>query len=80
MADHTRQYSHTDLAIAITGIAGPDGGSVEKPVGTVWIAWSGNHCNTIVQHYVFTGDRQAIRLASMIKALEVLLTLISGSR
>ena len=76
MADNARQHSHTDIAIAITGVAGPDGGSAEKPVGTVWIAWSGKNFNSIAQRYVFTGDRQAVRLASMIKALEVLLTLI----
>lgn len=73
MAEGALRKSAANVSIAITGIAGPDGGSTEKPVGTVWIAWSGKNFNTITQHYVFTGDRQAIRLAAMIQALEGLL-------
>lgn len=76
MAENTLRLSHTHFSIAITGIAGPDGGSPEKPVGTVWIAWSGKHFNTVAQRYVFNGDRQDVRLASMAKALEELLRLI----
>lgn len=76
MAEGIKHHSHADVGIAITGIAGPDGGTPEKPIGTVWLAFSGKHFKTEAQHYVFTGDRQAIRLASMAKALEQLLTLI----
>jgi nicotinamide-nucleotide amidase len=70
MAEGALRHSAADLSIAITGIAGPDGGSIEKPVGTVWIAWAGKNFNTIAQLYVFTGDRQAIRIAAMVQALE----------
>ena len=73
MANGILQKSFADLGIAITGIAGPDGGTAEKPLGTVWIAISGKHFKTEAKHYVFTGDRQAVRLASIAKAMEMLL-------
>lgn len=76
MAEGALQNSQADLSIAITGIAGPDGGSSEKPVGTVWIGWAGLHFPTITKMEVFTGDRQEVRLKSIAKALEVLLTLL----
>jgi len=78
MAEGIKRYSRADIGIAITGIAGPDGGSPEKPVGTVWIAYGGKHFKTIAQHYVFMGDRQAVRLASIAKAMEELLVLIKN--
>jgi nicotinamide-nucleotide amidase len=73
MADGIKHHSHADIGIAITGIAGPDGGTTEKPVGTVWLAFSGKHFKTEAQLYVFTGDRQAVRLAAIAKALEQLI-------
>jgi nicotinamide-nucleotide amidase len=76
MADGILRHSKADLGIAITGIAGPDGGSPEKPVGTVWLAFSGKNFNTIAECHVFKGDRQAVRLAAIAKALEELLRLI----
>lgn len=76
MAKGALAFSSADLSIAITGIAGPEGGTTQKPIGTVWIAWSGNNFNIVTQLYVFTGDRQAIRLAAMVKALEGLLNMI----
>jgi len=79
MAEGIKQKSHADMGIAITGIAGPDGGSSTKPVGTVWLAFSGKHFNTIAQHYVFNGDRQAVRLACMAKALEQLLIIVKNT-
>jgi nicotinamide-nucleotide amidase len=76
MAKGILQNSPADIGIAITGIAGPDGGTVEKPVGTVWIGVSGKHFKTHAECHVFTGDRQAVRLASIVKALELLLSLM----
>src|SRR5579885_2358946 len=76
MAEGALRNSGTDLGIAITGIAGPDGGSTEKPVGTVWIAWSRRNQETITELNLFSGDRQAIRLAAMATALERLLELV----
>jgi nicotinamide-nucleotide amidase len=55
--------------VAVTGIAGPDGGSVDKPVGTVWFAWAGpGHLRGLRRR--FEGDRTAVRLASVRVALE----------
>jgi nicotinamide-nucleotide amidase len=77
MANGILQKSRADLGIAITGIAGPDGGSKEKPVGTVWIGYSGKHFKTHAECHVFTGDRQAVRLSSIAASLEHLLKLIT---
>jgi len=61
MALGALKNSHAQIAGSITGIAGPDGGSAEKPVGTVCFAWMGTHLplQTITQH--FQGDRHQIR-------------------
>lgn len=68
--------SGADLGIAITGIAGPDGGSADKPVGTVFIAWGGKGFKTRVQRFDFAGDRQAVRLGAIAAALEGLLVMV----
>lgn len=59
-----------DVAVAISGIAGPGGGSEEKPVGTVWFAWGSGpgHMETSVQH--FEGDREAVRRQAVLYALQ----------
>ena len=57
------------MGVAITGIAGPDGGSVEKPVGTVMIATAGP--NPAVRTFLFPGDREAIRRFATTAALEM---------
>jgi nicotinamide-nucleotide amidase len=61
-----------DLTVAISGIAGPGGGSILKPVGTVWIAYLFQG-NNIAQHHLFTGDRSAIRQQAVNTALENML-------
>lgn len=62
-------------AIAVSGVAGPDGGSVEKPVGTVWIAWQGpNDAVASTECFRFPGDRLAVREQSVGAALTGLLT------
>lgn len=53
-----------DVAVAVSGIAGPGGGSADKPVGTVWFAW-GNASQQIVQCVRFEGDRQQVRLQAV---------------
>ena len=72
MAQGIQYYSAANLGIAITGIAGPGGGTPDKPVGTVWIALSGKSFRLEAQHHVFSGDRQAVRLAAMVTALQAL--------
>ena len=69
MAQGVRQLLETDLAIAVTGIAGPDGGTADKPVGTVWIAWSCAQ-KTDARHFCFKGDREQIRQQTVLEALQ----------
>nr|WP_315847861.1 CinA family protein [uncultured Rhodoferax sp.] len=62
------QHSHAQVAVAVTGVAGPTGGSAEKPVGTVWFGWATPAgVRTEVQH--FAGDRAAVRAATVHHAL-----------
>jgi nicotinamide-nucleotide amidase len=70
MADGVRERLRADVGVAITGIAGPDGGSPEKPVGTVVIATTGPPA--AVRTFLFPGDREAIRRFATTAALEML--------
>ena len=72
MAQGAVRGSVAQWAVAVTGIAGPDGGSPDKPVGTVWFAWAGpDHLQALKRQ--FDGDRAAVRQASIQVALEGLL-------
>ena len=76
MAQGALNLSGADLAVAISGIAGPDGGTGDKPVGMVWIAWATrNGPKIIVQSECcqFDGDREAIRERTVYRALEGIL-------
>lgn len=68
-------HSGGSLAVAVTGIAGPGGGTEDKPVGTVWIAWKrrGGYPTAVVFH--FDGDREAVRRQTVAAALHGLLEL-----
>jgi nicotinamide-nucleotide amidase len=63
------QNSDADCAIAVSGIAGPTGGTAEKPVGTVCLAWGEQHKQTLAWTESFVGDRQTIRKLATIKGL-----------
>jgi len=76
MAVGALSHSHADYSIAVTGVAGPGGGSEEKPVGTVWISVA-SQTQTRAQKFIFDGDREAIRLMTMRSAVEQVFTLIS---
>lgn len=65
-------------AIAVSGIAGPDGGSADKPVGTVWLAWATAGGDTLSERCVFEGDREAVRRATVAHALRGLLARLNG--
>ncbi|MDX1673997.1 MAG: CinA family protein [Longimicrobiales bacterium] len=71
-----RERTGADAAIAITGVAGPEGGTPEKPVGTVWIG-AGVGPLERVRGYRFDGDRAGIRAASADAALELLHELLA---
>lgn len=76
MAEGALQQSQAQVSVAITGIAGPEGGSPDKPVGTVWIAWAGVNRETQSSLHSLKGDRQTIREVSIRIALETLLEYI----
>ncbi|EAR10255.1 CinA family protein [Reinekea blandensis] len=78
MAAHGRRYCQSDWCVAVSGVAGPDGGSPEKPVGTVWFAWSGPDGFNRTDCHHFTGSRSEVRRQTVETALEVLHSLISS--
>ena len=77
MATGALQHSAADYSIAVTGIAGPGGGSAEKPVGTVWIAVASATAREARLHR-FEGDRAAVREATLLAALQAVLGLIDS--
>jgi len=76
MAEGVRKRFGTELGVSITGVAGPDGGSAEKPVGTVAIALAGPAAR--VRVFRFVGDRQMIRQQSVLAALEMVRQSLGG--
>lgn len=77
MAEGIRRISGTDIGISITGIAGPGGGSPEKPVGLVYIGLA-TADGVTVQRFVFPGDRAEVRLATSSAALEMIREYAAG--
>ena len=69
-------YTGSDTAIAVTGIAGPGGGTALKPVGTVYIAALADG-KARVEHHVFAGDRLMVRTQTAVRALNLLMELIN---
>ena len=75
MADGVLAHSRAQVSLAVTGVAGPTGGTEAKPVGTVWFAWCvGGETHSEMQH--FAGDRAAVRTATLRYALKRLLSLL----
>jgi len=76
MAQGALNRAGADISVAISGIAGPSGGSKDKPVGTVWVAWAtaDNHYN---QLFNFTGDRKTVREEAIAAALDGLIALVA---
>lgn len=75
MADAVKKLAKTDFGIAITGIAGPGGGSAKKAVGTVFIAITGKNQKTCAK-FNFKGNRDTIRRLAALKSLKLLKTLL----
>lgn len=77
MAQGALARSRADVTLAVTGIAGPGGGSPDKPVGLVWFAWSVRNGATHAARELFSGDRAAVREQSVIRALRGVLDIIA---
>ncbi|WP_165474816.1 RNA 2',3'-cyclic phosphodiesterase [Legionella nagasakiensis] len=73
MAHGVIAHSEAQVSVAITGVAGPDGGSSEKPVGLVWIAWAGDFQPIHSQCYIFKGNRITVRQQAVQVALQGLI-------
>ena len=71
MAEGVRSFMQTDYGIGVTGIAGPDGGTDEKPVGLVYIAVADGG-ETVATRNLFTGDRDQVKSQAAVRALEML--------
>lgn len=70
MAQGVLQNSNAQLSVAISGIAGPGGGTTDKPVGTVWLAWAEEGIGVRAEVFCFQGDRECVRKQAVIKALQ----------
>jgi len=76
MAEGAVEHAHAQVAVAVTGVAGPTGGSADKPVGMVWFGWCvAGQTHSQVQH--FAGDRAAVRAATVRHALARLQALLA---
>lgn len=71
-------HSGASVAVAVTGIAGPTGGTDDKPVGTVWIAWKRRGGYPIAEKFGFDGDRDAVRRQTVAAALHGLEAVATG--
>lgn len=69
MVEGVLTHSAAQIAVAVTGIAGPGGGTKDKPVGTVWFAWAVSSGVDTAMHQ-FSGDREAVRRQTVVTALE----------
>jgi PncC family amidohydrolase len=77
MAEGVRQATGTDIGLSVTGIAGPGGGSPEKPVGTVYLGLSAKE-GTLVRKFQFTGTRTEIKEQTATEALKFVMALLEG--
>lgn len=63
------EHSNAHWAVAVTGVAGPGGGTPDKPVGNVWLGWAERGATPITRRFELAGDRGAVRRASVAEAL-----------
>ncbi len=78
MAQGALRHSHADIAVAVTGIAGPGGATPGKPVGTVWLAWAQRGSNAQAELLCLSGDRNAVREQTVVHALQRVRALAEG--
>jgi nicotinamide-nucleotide amidase len=77
MAEGALQHSHAHVSLAVSGIAGPDGGTPDKPVGTVWFAWASRNGATRAQVHHLRGNRSEIRAHAVRIALQGVVDLLN---
>ncbi len=77
MSDGLFSHTDADVAVSISGIAGPDGGSEDKPVGLVWLSWGKRDKSVFANSFNFDGDREDVRKQSIKQALNNLLDLLA---
>jgi PncC family amidohydrolase len=80
MAVGARELFGADVAVSVTGIAGPGGGSAEKPVGLTYIGVAGPNDLLVVQRHIWEGDREAVKNASAEGALQLVLDALMRDR
>ena len=72
MAEGALLRSHADIAVSVTGVAGPGGGSPDKPVGLIWLGLARQGCPTVAERCLLPGDRTAIRIAAVMRVLALI--------
>jgi nicotinamide-nucleotide amidase len=77
MAEGALARGHADIAVAVTGIAGPGGGTLDKPVGTVCFAWIRKNEEATTERRQFVGDREAIRRQAVAAVLQGIVSLLT---
>jgi nicotinamide-nucleotide amidase len=80
MADGARNTARADFAVAVTGIAGPDGGSEKKPVGLVYVAVSSELATLVIEHRFGSLSRDAIRQRSVNAALDLVMQVLTSDQ
>lgn len=78
MAQGAQRRAAADYAVAVSGIAGPGGGTPAKPVGTVWLAWAGP-AGCAARCFHFNGDRQLVRQQAIVEALQGLISCVENT-
>jgi nicotinamide-nucleotide amidase len=77
MTDGVFERTSADVVASVSGVAGPDGGSDDKPVGTVWLSWGKRDKIAYAHEFHFEGDREAVRLQSVEAALNAVMDVLN---
>ena len=77
MAEGVKETTEADVALSVTGVAGPGGGTPEKPIGTVYVGLASKD-GTVVRKFLFSGDRLSIKEQTSEEALKMVLDYLEG--
>lgn len=72
MAEGALKRSHADIAVSVAGVAGPGGGSPDKPVGLIWLGLARQGCPTVTERRLLPGDRTVIRIGAVTRAFALI--------